>query len=146
MKKLSIDIKILDNGAMIPKKQYNSDAGYDLHSLLECTIKPNEINKIHTGLSIAIPDGFAGLVLPRSGLSSKFGITLINSPGLIDSGYRGELLIPLINYSKNDYIIQRNERVAQLLVIESSNIIFNITEKLNESDRKDLGFGSTGEK
>ena len=145
MKKLTIDIKILDNNAIIPTKQHESDAGFDLHSIQEYTIKPGEIYKIHTGLAIAIPDGFAGLVLPRSGLSSNFGITLINSPGLIDSGYRGELLVPLINQSKVDYTIKRSMRVCQLLVIESSNIIFNISEDLSVSDRKDKGFGSTGE-
>ena len=145
MKKLTIDIKILDDKAVIPTKQHESDSGFDLHSIQEYTIKPGEIYKIHTGLAIAIPAGFAGLVLPRSGISSKFGITLINSPGLIDSGYRGELLVPLINQSKEDYTIKHKMRVAQMLVIESSNIIFNIRKDLIDSDRKDKGFGSTGE-
>ena len=145
MKKLTIDIKILDDEAIVPTKQHDSDSGFDLYSIQEYTMKPGEIYKIHTGLAIAIPLGFAGLVLPRSGISSKFGITLINSPGLIDSGYRGELLVPLINQSKEDYTIKREMRVAQLLVIESSNIIFKIREDLIDSDRKDKGFGSTGE-
>ena len=145
MEKLSIDIQILNDEAKIPTKQYVSDAGFDLYSIQEYIIKPSEIYKIGTGLSIAIPEGYAGLVLPRSGLSSKFGITLINSPGLIDPGYRGELLVPLINHSKNNYKIKHNERIAQLLIIKTPNIIFNKSKKLAESDRKDQGFGSTGE-
>jgi dUTP pyrophosphatase len=145
MEKLSIEIQILDDKAKMPNKQYISDAGFDLHSIQEYIIKPGEIYKICTGLSIAIPEGFAGLVLPRSGLSSKFGLTLINSPGLIDPGYRGELLVPLINHSKNNYKIKHQERIAQLLIIETPNIIFNTTKKLQESERKNNGFGSTGE-
>ncbi len=84
-------------------------------------------------------------MLPRSGLSSKYGITLINSPGLIDSGYRGELLVPLINHSKNEYEITTSERIAQLVIIEAMNIDFKSSEDLDKSDRNEKGFGSTDE-
>jgi len=145
LKKFDIKIKVLNENAVIPKKQHESDAGYDLHSMEKYKLKPNEIYKVKTGIAIEIPKGYAGLVLPRSGLSSKYGITLINSPGLIDSGYRGELLVPLINHSKIEYEITTGERIAQLVIIEAMNIDFKSSEDLDRSDRNEKGFGSTDE-
>ena len=131
--------------ALIPARQHEGDAGYDLHSIVEHTLNANEIYKVKTGIAIEIPPNFAGLVLPRSGLSSKFGITLINSPGLIDSGYRGELLVPLVNHSEKEYTIKIGERVAQLIIINSTNVEFVLSENLDLSDRDVQGFGSTDE-
>jgi len=145
LKKFDIKIKVLNENSVIPRKQHESDAGYDLHSIEDYILKPNEIYKVKTGIAIEIPKHYAGLVLPRSGLSSKYGITLINSPGLIDSGYRGELLVPLINHSKIEYKITTSERIAQLVIIEAMNIDFKSSTDLDKSDRNEKGFGSTDE-
>ena len=144
MSTINIKIKRLNENAILPEKQHDSDAGYDLHSIEEIILRPNKIYKIRTGIAIQIPNHYAGLVLPRSGLSSKYGISLINTPGLIDSGYRGELLIPLINHSSNEYTINKTERVAQLILIEIPEVKIEVTSDLDESDRDSKGFGSTG--
>ncbi len=141
---INIKIKLLNENAILPEKQHDSDAGYDLFSIEEVVLKPNEINKVKTGIALQIPTNYGGLVLPRSGLSSKHGISLINTPGLIDSGYRGELLIPLINHSINEYKVDRHERIAQLILIESPQVNIELTSDLDESDRESKGFGSTG--
>ncbi len=144
MNVINIKIKLLNDNAILPEKQHDSDAGYDLHSIEEVILKPNEIHKVKTGIAIQIPSNYAGLVLPRSGLSSKHGISLINTPGLIDSGYRGELLIPLINHSVNEYEINKHERIAQLILIESPTVKIEVVSDLDDSDRDSKGFGSTG--
>ena len=144
MSVINIKIKRLNEDAILPEKQHDSDAGYDLHSIEDIILKPNQIYKVKTGIAIQIPNNYAGLVLPRSGLSSKYGISLINTPGLIDSGYRGELLIPLINHSSNEYTINKTERVAQLILIEIPEVKIEVTSDLDESDRDSKGFGSTG--
>ena len=144
MSVINIKIKRLNENAILPEKQHDSDAGYDLHSIEEIILKPNKIYKVRTGIAIQIPNNYGGLVLPRSGLSSKYGISLINTPGLIDSGYRGELLIPLINHSSNEYTINKTERVAQLILIEIPEVKIEVTSDLDASDRDSKGFGSTG--
>ena len=144
MSKINIKIKRLNENAILPEKQHDSDAGYDLHSIEDIILKPNQIYKVKTGIAIQIPNNYGGLVLPRSGLSSKYGISLINTPGLIDSGYRGELLIPLINHSSNEYTINKTERVAQLILLEIPEVKIEVTSDLDESDRESKGFGSTG--
>ena len=144
MSLINIKIKRLNDNAILPEKQHDSDAGYDLHSIEEIILKPSKIYKVRTGIAIQIPNNYGGLVLPRSGLSSKYGISLINTPGLIDSGYRGELLIPLINHSSNEYTINKTERVAQLMLLEIPEVKIEVTSDLDESDRDSKGFGSTG--
>ena len=144
MSVINIKIKRLNEDAILPEKQHDSDAGYDLHSIEDIILKPNQIYKVKTGIAIQIPNNYGGLVLPRSGLSSKYGISLINTPGLIDSGYRGELLIPLINHSSNEYTINKTERVAQLILLEIPEVKIEVTSDLDESDRESKGFGSTG--
>ncbi len=141
---INIKIKLLNESAILPEKQHDSDAGYDLFSIEKIILKPNEIHKVKTGIAIQIPTNYGGLVLPRSGLSSKHGISLINTPGLIDSGYRGELLIPLINHSVNEYEIDKHERIAQLILIESPEVNIEVVSDLDDSDRDSKGFGSTG--
>ena len=144
MSTINIKIKRLNENAILPEKQHDSDAGYDLYSIEEIILKPNQIYKVKTGIAIQIPNNYGGLVLPRSGLSSKYGISLINTPGLIDPGYRGELLIPLINHSSNEYTINKNERVAQLILIQIPEVKIEVTSDLDASDRDSKGFGSTG--
>ena len=140
----NIQIKLLTNEALVPKKQHELDIGYDLASVENTTLLSKQVTLVRTGLSISLPAGLAGFVLPRSGLATKHQITLINSPGLIDPGYTGEILIPLINHSDVSYNISKQERVAQLVLVNSDNVEFDIVNELNVTERSSDGFGSTG--
>lgn len=140
----NIQIKLLTNEALVPKKQHELDIGYDLASVENITLISKQVTLVRTGLSISLPAGVAGFVLPRSGLATKHQITLINSPGLIDPGYTGEILIPLINHSDINYNISKQERVAQLVLVNSDNVEFDVVDELNVTERSSDGFGSTG--
>ena len=140
----NIQIKLLTNEALVPKKQHELDIGYDLASVENTTLLSKQVTLVRTGLSISLPAGLAGFVLPRSGLATKHQITLINSPGLIDPGYTGEILIPLINHSDVSYNISKQERVAQLVLVNSDNVEFDLVDELNVTERSSDGFGSTG--
>ena len=140
----NIQIKLLTNEALVPKKQHELDIGYDLASVENITLLSKQVTLVRTGLSISLPAGVAGFVLPRSGLATKHQITLINSPGLIDPGYTGEILIPLINHSDINYNISKQERVAQLVLVNSDNVEFDLVDELNVTERSSDGFGSTG--
>jgi dUTP pyrophosphatase len=140
----NIQIKLLTNEALVPKKQHELDIGYDLASVENTTLLSKQVTLVRTGLSISLPAGVAGFVLPRSGLATKHQITLINSPGLIDPGYTGEILIPLINHSDVNYIISKQERIAQLVLVNSDNVEFDVVDELNVTERSSDGFGSTG--
>ena len=140
----NIQIKLLTNEALVPKKQHELDIGYDLASVENTTLLSKQVTLVRTGLSISLPAGVAGFVLPRSGLATKHQITLINSPGLIDPGYTGEILIPLINHSDINYNISKQERVAQLVLVNSDNVKFDVVDELNVTERSSDGFGSTG--
>mgnify|MGYP001410289997 FL=1 len=140
----NIQIKLLTNEALVPKKQHELDIGYDLASVENTTLLSKQVTLVRTGLSISLPPGVAGFVLPRSGLATKHQITLINSPGLIDPGYTGEILIPLINHSDINYNISKQERVAQLVLVNSDNVEFDVVDELNVTERSSDGFGSTG--
>ena len=141
---ININIVFLNDGAQLPSKQHELDIGYDIYSSAEYELIPKIVTFIGTGLSIELPDGCGGFILPRSGLASKHSITSINSPGLIDPGYTGEIKIPLINHSDETYQLKKGERFAQLVLIEVSNAKFKVVEKLNDSIRSNKGFGSTG--
>ncbi|MCH1415336.1 MAG: dUTP diphosphatase [Candidatus Actinomarina sp.] len=140
----NIQIKLLTNEALVPKKQHELDIGYDLASVENTTLLSKQVTLVRTGLSISLPPGVAGFVLSRSGLATKHQITLINSPGLIDPGYTGEILIPLINHSDVSYNISKQERVAQLVLVNSDNVEFDLVDELNVTERSSDGFGSTG--
>jgi dUTP pyrophosphatase len=140
----NIQIKLLTNEALVPKKQHELDIGYDLASVENTTLLSKQVTLVRTGLTISLPAGVAGFVLPRSGLATKHQITLINSPGLIDPGYTGEILIPLINHSDVNYNISKQERVAQLVLVNSDNVKFDVVDELNVTERSSDGFGSTG--
>ena len=143
-KNININIVLLNKNAKIPEKQHELDIGYDLYSLEEYTLLSNKVTRIHTGVSIELAPNMGGFILPRSGLASKHSITSINSPGLVDPGYTGELIIPLINHSNTEYILDKGERFAQLVIINVENVSFNLVNKLKNTDRSDKGFGSTG--
>ena len=142
-KNIEIEIKLINSNAKIPTQNHNSDIGYDISSSKDVSLKSNEVTLVNTGLAINLPEHCAGFVLPRSGLSTKHKITLITSPGLIDPGYTGELLIPLINHSDSDYEIKSGDRIAQLVLINTHSVDFKIVNTLPETDRSSGGFGST---
>ena len=128
-----------------PAYAYEGDAGFDLRSNISCVIEPFERMCVPTGLSLAIPEGYAGLVIPRSGLAVKHGISVVNAPGLIDSGYRGEIKVILINMDKTEpFTIQVGDRIAQLMLVPFAHGQFQQCETLDETARGERGFGSSG--
>jgi dUTP diphosphatase len=131
--------------ARLPAAQHDGDAGLDLCSAVEAVVGPGERVMIPTGVAVAIPDGHAGLVLPRSGLASKRGLTLANSPGLIDAGYRGEVVCAVVNLDRDAKVeIGVGDRIAQLVIVELPSVVPAWAESLPETTRGDGGFGSTG--
>ncbi|HEX5936466.1 MAG TPA: dUTP diphosphatase [Actinomycetota bacterium] len=129
----------------LPTAQHPGDAGLDLRAAEGATVKPGERALIPTGVAVAIPDGHAGLVLPRSGLASKRGLTLANAPGLIDAGYRGEVICAVVNLDPHDAVeIAVGDRIAQLVVVPITAVSSVLVEDLPPSARGTAGFGSTG--
>jgi len=135
----------LDPDAVLPERAHPGDAGFDLRSIEDLEVAPGERAMVRTGLAVAIPDGHAGLVLPRSGLASKHGLTLANAPGLIDTGYRGEVICSVVNLDPNESVkIARGDRIAQLVVVEVPELRPGWVDELPPSSRGEGGFGSTG--
>ena len=131
--------------AQAPERAHSDDAGYDLRAAEDARLGPGERTSVSTWVAIAIPEGHAGLVLPRSGLAAKHGITLPNSPGLIDAGYRGELRVLLLNTDRSEtFEITRGDRIAQLVVVRAEPLEFEESRALEETARATGGFGSTG--
>ena len=122
------------------------DAGADLRSTKKLTIAPGGRELVPTGVSIALPGGFVGLVHPRSGLALKHGVTVLNSPGTIDAGYRGEIMVTLFNSSNEPFEVEAGDRIAQLLIQRVERADFISVERLPDSDRGQSGFGSSGNK
>lgn len=134
-------------GASTPTRAHAKDAGYDLRAVERVSLPPGARALVKTGISIAIPDGWAGLVLPRSGLSTKHGVSLVNTPGLIDSGYRGEIMVPLINHDRFEtFEVEAGMRIAQLVFVGVGEANFFEVESLEKSSdgRGEGGFGSSG--
>ena len=143
---MEIPVKVLHDGAVLPQYANEGDAGCDLVAVETCTLRAGGGRAlVGTGLSIAIPDGHAGLVLPRSGLAVKHGVTCINSPGLIDAGYRGELRVALVNLDpQHDYVVHVGDRIAQLVITPVMSADFRVADELPPARRGEGGFGSTG--
>ena len=142
---IDIKIKLLDKSLPMPAYAHKTDAGIDLYSAINCVLKPYERKLIPSGVKLSIPEGYAGFIQPRSGLAIKNGISLVNSPGLIDSGYRGEVCLIMINLDKEmDFTIKKGDKICQLVIkkIEQANL--TEVEELDDSDRGEDGFGSTG--
>ena len=144
MKKLGVKVKILNPDAIIPKYQTEEAAGFDLHSIEEKTVKAGEREVIKTGLAVALPKGYELQVRPRSGLALKNGITVLNTPGTVDSDYRGELMVILFNTSKEDFAVKKGERIAQAIIKEILQADFAVVGELDSTERGVGGFGSTG--
>jgi dUTP pyrophosphatase len=144
---LRVPFRRLRPEARVPARAYTGDAGYDLAAAERVVLAPGERAVVRTGIGIAVPVGYAGLVLPRSGLAARFGISLVNTPGLIDPGYRGELMVPLINHDRAEtFEVVVGMRIAQLILVKAAEVQFVGVELLEESadDRGEGGFGSSG--
>ena len=141
----TIKFRRLDPRAVLPSRGHPGDAGLDLSCIEPVDLRPGERVAVRTGLAVAIPHGCAGLVLPRSGLARRHGIGLVNAPGLIDSGYRGEIEVLLINTDATEsFSIDAGSRIAQLVVLDCSHADAGWSEALDDGDRGSDGFGSTG--
>lgn len=143
---MHIPITRLDPGATLPTQAHDDDAGYDLYANADATLACGGGRElIPTGLALAIPPGYAGFVLPRSGLALKHGVTLVNTPGLIDAQYRGELKCLLINTDPRvEYRVSRGDRIAQLVIQHVEYVEWQEVETLDDTTRDTFGFGSTG--
>ena len=143
----SLDIRfVVENGATAPTYATEGAAGMDLRANEDVELAPMERKLVPTGLKIAVPDGFEAQVRPRSGLALKHGISMVNSPGTIDSDYRGEIGIILINFGANVVKLARGERIGQLVVCPVVRATIQVVDKLDTTLRGDSGFGSTGTK
>ena len=144
---MEIKVERVNPNIELPKYQhFGEDAGLDLHAAEELTIKSGEYDLIKTGLKIAVPKGYAAFVYPRSGLALKKGVTVLNADGVIDSGYRGEVAVILINHGPEDFKINFNDRIAQLIIQKVNIIEWKEVDSLSKSQRGDGGFGHTGVK
>jgi dUTP pyrophosphatase len=142
---MKLEVKQLDSSAQLPAYARPGDAGLDLASNVDAEVGPGERAMIPTGVAVAVPEGHAGLVLPRSGLASRQGLTLANSPGLIDAGYRGEVTCAVVNLDRDRPVqIARGDRIAQLLIVPIAWVEPVWAEELPPSERGGDGFGSTG--
>jgi dUTP pyrophosphatase len=141
---IELPIRRLRDDAVVPERAYAGDAGLDLASCERVELRPGERATVGTGLAIAIPDGYAGFVQPRSGLAARHGLTIVNTPGLVDSGYRGELRIVLLNTDKSEpFVVEPGMRIAQLVVLQVPGIDPVEVDELPESERGVRGFGSS---
>jgi dUTP pyrophosphatase len=138
-------VRRLDPAARLPVRAHEDDAGYDLHALHAARLEPGARAKIRTGIAIELPPRHAGLVLPRSGLAARHGIALVNAPGLIDAGYRGELQVLLLNTDRDAaFEIAAGDRIAQLVVVAVAAPEVFAVDALAGTQRGEGGFGSTG--
>jgi dUTP pyrophosphatase len=142
---LELRVKRLATAARLPERAHKGDAGLDLRASEPLTLEPGERGSVGTGIAVEIPEGHAGLVLPRSGLAARHGIALVNAPGLIDAGYRGELRVLLLNTDRAEcFEIAPGDRIAQLVVVAVAPTKPVEVSELSQSGRGEGGFGSSG--
>jgi dUTP pyrophosphatase len=143
---MDVAVQLIADGAVLPQYAHDGDAGCDLVAAESATLAPSGGRAVvGTGLSLAIPAGFGGFVLPRSGLATKHGVTCVNAPGLIDAGYRGEVRVSLINLDPSEpYTVRSGDRIAQLVILPVERITFRVVDELPVATRDAGGFGSTG--
>ena len=143
---MNIKIKQLDKDSIIPSYKSIGASGFDFHSIEELEIMPKSILPVRTGLAFEIPLEYEMQIRPRSGLALNHGISVLNTPGTIDSDYRGEIIIILINFSNKPFVINKGQRIAQGVIANVCRVNFEITDILNDTSRGINGFGSTGNK
>ena len=142
---IELPIRRLHEAAVIPERAYAGDAGLDLASCERVELGPGERAKVPTGLAVAMPEGYAGFVQPRSGLAARNGVTIVNTPGLVDSGYRGELQVILLNTDRErPFVVEPGMRIAQLVVLPVPGVQAVEVDELPASERGSGGFGSSG--
>jgi dUTP pyrophosphatase len=142
---IKLPVQRLREDAVVPERAYAGDAGVDLAACDRVELGPGERAIVGTGLAVAIPEGYAGFVQPRSGLADRHGITIVNSPGLIDSGYRGEIKVILLNTDRGEsFTVEQGMRVAQLVILQVPEIELVASDELPESERGSRGHGSSG--
>ncbi len=142
---IEVPVRLVREGAVLPGRAYPGDAGLDLSACESCELGPGERAVVQTGVAVAIPEGYAGFVQPRSGLARRHGITIVNAPGLIDSGYRGELQVTLLNTDlEHAFVVEPGMRIAQLVVVPAPHVELVEVDELPESERGTAGFGSSG--
>jgi dUTP pyrophosphatase len=141
---IELPITRLRDDAIVPERAYSGDAGLDLSSCERVELAPGERALVGTGLAVAIPEGYAGFVQPRSGLAARHGLSVVNSPGLVDSGYRGELWVVLLNTdTKEPFVVEPGMRIAQLVVLPVPEVELVEVDELPASERGVRGFGSS---
>ena len=141
---IQLPIRRLRPDAALPARAYSGDAGFDLAACERVELGPGERAMVPTGLAVAIPEGYAGFVQPRSGLAARNGLTIVNTPGLVDSGYRGELQVILLNTDRErSFVVEPGMRIAQLLVVPVAELELEEVEELPASERGVRGFGSS---
>ncbi|QEH93091.1 dUTP diphosphatase [Dermacoccus abyssi] len=142
---LTVPIRRLDPGLEVPTYAHAGDAGADLRARVGLTLAPGHRALVPTGTAVAIPEGYAGFVHPRSGLAARHGITIVNAPGVVDAGYRGEIQVNLVNTdSRESFTVSRGDRIAQLVVQRVEKATFVVVDDLDDSSRGAGGHGSTG--
>ena len=141
---MEVKVKKIHEDAKIPAYAHEGDSGMDLYSVEDTVLQPGETKLVKTGLQIAVPKGFEAQVRPKSGLAAKFGVTVLNTPGTVDSGYRGEVMVILINHGKEEYKVEKGKKIAQMVIAKVEEAKIEVVEDLDDTTRKDGGFGSTG--
>ena len=142
---VTVPVHLLGASARLPARAYDHDAAYDLHAAEELVIEPLGRAVVSTGLALGLPPGMAALTLPRSGLAARHGISLVNAPGLIDPGYRGEVRVILLNTDRHEaFRVAVGDRIAQLLFLPLANVDLAVTDQLDQTERGPQGFGSSG--
>jgi dUTP pyrophosphatase len=142
---IQLPIRRLREDAVVPERAYSGDAGLDLAACDRVELGPGQRAVVGTGLAVAIPEGYAGFVQPRSGLASRHGISIVNSPGLIDSGYRGEVKVVLLNTDRTTpFVVDPGMRIAQLVILPLPELEVVETDELPETERGVRGYGSSG--
>ena len=143
--RVEVLIRRLDPGLPLPERAHPGDAGVDLHAARDVELAPASARSSATGIAIALPDGYAAFVHPRSGLAARHGVTLVNAPGTIDAGYRGEIAVTMINTDRDAAVrFRRGDRIAQLVIQRVERAVFCEVSRLPGSARGEGGFGSTG--
>lgn len=142
---VAVAVHRLDADLPLPSYAHPGDAGADLRAAADATLEPGERRLVPTGLALAIPEGWVGLVHPRSGLAAKHGISIVNAPGTVDAGYRGEILVNLVNLDPHDaFTVRRGDRIAQLVVQQVARVEFLEVDSLEGTPRGDTGHGASG--
>ena len=143
---IELPIRRLRPDATLPARAYSGDAGVDLAACERVELGPGERATVPTGLAVAIPEGYAGFVQPRSGLAARNGLTIVNTPGLVDSGYRGELQVILLNTDRErPFVVEPGMRIAQLVVVPVAEVVLEEVDELPASERGVRGFGSSAQ-